>query len=303
VRLVLSLRAPDAEGALQAAERAAAALAGLARLDHAARFLPSAATQRARVAALPDDATLAAALAAARAGLPFRASAFDPFLADVAAARAAAPLTPEGLRDAPLLAARIAPLLRPEGDGWRALLLPVAVPDQVALRAATASVPGLLVVDIKAETEGLLARSTGAALRWGAAGGVVVLLLLGAGRGIAGGARIAAALAGALLLTFAALAAMGETITVFHLTAALLLAGVGMDYALFMSRSGEESEEEAARALGAVLTCMVTTLLTFGLLALCRTPVLHATGLTVTIGVTCAFLLACALAPRRGGTT
>jgi predicted exporter len=46
---------------------------------------------------------------------------------------------------------------------------------------------------------------------------------------------------------------------------------------------------------------MVTTLLTFGLLALCRTPVLHATGLTVTIGVACAFLLACALAPRRGG--
>jgi predicted exporter len=76
-----------------------------------------------------------------------------------------------------------------------------------------------------------------------------------------------------------------------------------MDYALFMSRSGDQDEEEAARALGAVITCMVTTLLTFGLLALCRTPVLHATGLTVTIGVACAFLLACALAPRRIATT
>ena len=29
------------------------------------------------------------------------------------------------------------------------------------------------------------------------------------------------------------------------------------------------------RALGSVITCMVTTLLTFGLLALCRTPVLR----------------------------
>ena len=47
---------------------------------------------------------------------------------------------------------------------------------------------------------------------------------------------------------------------------------------------------------------MVTTLLTFGLLALCATPVLHATGLTVTVGVASAFLLACALAPRWAGT-
>ncbi|WP_198372607.1 MMPL family transporter, partial [Roseomonas rosulenta] len=137
------------------------------------------------------------------------------------------------------------------------------------------------------------------ALRWAALGGVAVLLLLAAGRGLVGGARIALGLAGALLLTFAALAALGEAITIFHLTAALLLAGVSMDYALFMSRSENSTGEEAARMLGSVIACMVTTLLTFGLLALCRTPVLHATGLTVSIGVACAFLLACALAPRR----
>ncbi|HWT08368.1 MAG TPA: MMPL family transporter, partial [Roseomonas sp.] len=145
----------------------------------------------------------------------------------------------------------------------------------------------------------LLYQGIGAALRWGAVGGVLVLLLLGAGRGVAGGLRIALALSGALLLTFAALHAMGEQITVFHLTAALLLAGVGMDYALFIARADRGDAGDAARALGAVITCMVTTLLTFGLLALCRTPVLHATGLTVCLGVASAFLLACALAPRR----
>jgi len=299
VRVVLALRADTAEAALQAAERAATALSGAATIDHAARFLPSAATQRARLAALPEDAVLAARLAAAREGLPFRATAFDPFLADVAAARALAPLTPDGLGAAPLLAARIAPLLRQEPDGWRALLLPTDIRDPAALRAAAAGVPGLLLVDIKAETEALLAANTGIALRWAALGAIAVLLLLGAGRGAAGGARIAAALGGALLLTFAALAALGEAITIFHLTAALLLAGVGMDYALFMSRSENTAGEDAARALGSVITCMVTTLLTFGLLALCRTPVLRATGLTVTIGVAAAFLLACALAPRR----
>ncbi len=303
VRLVLSLRAESAEAALQAAERAAAALAGAATIDHAARYLPSAATQRARAEVLPDEATLAGRMTMAREGLPFRPSAFDPFLRDVAAARAQPPLTPGDLAAAPLLAARIAPLLRQEADGWRAMLLPIEVRDMAALRAAAAGIPGLLVVDIKGETEALLAANTATALRWAAVGGVAVLLLLAGGRGLAGGARIALALAGALLLTFAALAALGEAITIFHLTAALLLAGVGMDYALFMSRSGDQDAEEAARALGAVITCMVTTLLTFGLLALCRTPVLHATGLTVTIGVACAFLLACALAPRRAVTT
>lgn len=308
VRLVLTLTAPDAEAALQAAERAAAALlaAGAARaIDHPARVLPSAATQRARLDALPEAEVLAARLAAAQAGLPFRAGAFAPFVEAVEEARARPPLTPGDLAAAPVLAARLVPLLRPDGTGWRALLLPSGVEDMAVLRRAAAAVPGLLVVDIKAETEALLDQGIGMALRWGAAGGALVLLLLGAGRGVAGGLRVAAVLAGALLLTFAALAALGERITVFHLTAALLLAGVGMDYALFMSRSeplpGRHGEEEAARALGSVITCMITTLLTFGLLALCATPVLRATGLTVAVGVVAAFVLACALAPRRRG--
>lgn len=302
VRVVLSVTGADAEAALRASEAAAATLlrsGAVAGIDHPARYLPSIATQRARIASLPDDATLAARLEAARAGLPFRATAFAPFLDGVAEARRLPPLTPADLREAPLLAARLSPLLRQEADGWRALLLPEGIRDLAALRAAAATIPDLLVVDIKAETEALLDQGIAAALRWGAVGGVLVLLLLGAGRGVAGGLRIALALCGALLLTFAALHALGERITVFHLTAALLLAGVGMDYALFISRTDRGDAGDAARALGAVITCMVTTLLTFGLLALCRTPVLHATGLTVCIGVASAFLLACALAPRR----
>lgn len=302
VRVVLSVTGVDAEAALRASEAAAAALrqsGAVAGIDHPARYLPSIATQRDRIAALPDDATLAARLEAARAGLPFRATAFAPFLDGVTEARRLPPLTPADLRETPLLAARLSPLLRQDADGWRALLLPEGIRDLAALRAAAATIPGLLVVEIKAETEALLDQGIAAALRWGAVGGVLVLLLLGAGRGVAGGLRIALALCGALLLTFAALHALGERITVFHLTAALLLAGVGMDYALFISRTDRGDAGDAARALGAVITCMVTTLLTFGLLALCRTPVLHATGLTVCIGVASAFLLACALAPRR----
>lgn len=303
VRVLLSVTGATAEDALRAAEAASAALitAGVATaIDQPARYLPSVATQSARIAALPDDATLAARVEAARAGLPFRATAFAPFLDGVSKARSLPPLTPADLDRLPTLAARLSAQLRQECDGWRALMLPKGITNPAALREAAARIPGLLLVDIKAETEALLDQGIGTALRWGALGGLLVLALLGAGRGLGGGFRIALALAGALLLTFAILHWLGEAITVFHLTAALLLAGVGMDYALFVSRSGREDAEDAARALGAVITCMVTTLLTFGLLALCRTPVLHALGLTVCIGVASAFLLACALAPRRG---
>jgi predicted exporter len=44
------------------------------------------------------------------------------------------------------------------------------------------------------------------------------------------------------------------------------------------------------------LNCAVSTLLTFGMLSLCATPVLHGIGLTVAAGVAAAFLLALALA-------
>jgi predicted exporter len=44
----------------------------------------------------------------------------------------------------------------------------------------------------------------------------------------------------------------------------------------------------------------MSTLLTFGLLALCDTPILHGIGLTVAVGVAAAFLLACALSAPAG---
>ena len=60
----------------------------------------------------------------------------------------------------------------------------------------------------------------------------------------------------------------------------------------------------AIQFAGTLLFNLSTTaaLLTFGLLALCQTPVLHGIGLTVTVGVAAAFLLAVALAPRAAPT-
>src|SRR5690606_19241428 len=64
----------------------------LSGYDLAARYLPSAALQRARQAKLPDGDTLRDSLEQALDGSPFLPDAFEPFIGDVAAARAAPPL-------------------------------------------------------------------------------------------------------------------------------------------------------------------------------------------------------------------
>src|SRR5690606_4369881 len=121
VRYVVALEAPDAEGALRRAEGlrpvldALVARGAITGYDSVARYLPSAARQRARQAALPVEATLRAALAEALADSPFRADAFEPFVADVAAARSAPPLRPADLAGTPLAAAVGGLLLEREG--------------------------------------------------------------------------------------------------------------------------------------------------------------------------------------------
>lgn len=308
VNLLVAFTAPDAEAVLRLSERIDAALAplvargALAGFDSPSRYLPSAATQRARQAALPAPESLRARLAEAAAGLPFRPDAFRPFLDGLAESRALPPLTVADLAAAPVLAARLSPMLAPRGAAWQGLVIPAGVRDPAALRQALTALgePAILFIDVKAETTGLVLAASREALFWAAAGALGVLALLALG--LRGGGPLAALRRGApilaaLLVTLAALALLDQRLTPFHLAALLLSAGVGIDYALFLARPARDPAE-ARRGLEAVLTCAVTTLLTFGLLALCATPVLRGIGLTVAIGVTAAFLLSLALAPR-----
>ena len=60
--------------------------------------------------------------------------------------------------------------------------------------------------------------------------------------------------------------------------------GIGLDYALFFSRTQIDAEERA-RTLRTLFTCNVMALLTFSLLCLCRTPLLRQIGETVSVGI------------------
>jgi predicted exporter len=284
---VLVVRGATADGVLAQQE---ALLPAIARLqaahditgfEAAARLLPSAATQRARQAALPDAATLHARLQEAMTGLPFQPDAFAPFEQAVAAARTGPPATLNDLAS-PGLAARLRTLLFEQGGAWYGPIAFTGDPDPARLSALSA--PGALLVDMHAETNALVTGGARRALWWLSGGAAAAVLAMLAGlRQPFMVARIVAAIAAAGLLTVAVLTAAGVQLSLLHVVALQFTAGVGLDYALFYARRQLDAEERA-RTLRTLVTCNGMTLLTFGLLAFCRTPLLQAIGVTVAIG-------------------
>lgn len=317
-RLREALGAPDArwlvavpgateDAALEAAEVLAGPLSALidaqviAGFDSPATYLPSRRTQDARRAALPDDATLRADLAAVVAASPFKPDLFAPFVRDVAAARAAPPLerarlagTAFGLRTDALLVRR--------DDRWYALvpLRGVADGDALAARLAALAPGGAELLDIRAESTRLLAtyRSRAAAL-WGAGIALIVALLwlhLRSGLRVA---KVLAPITAAVVATAAILLAAGTKLTLFHLVALLLVAGVGSNYALFFEREPPD-EDDRRRTVFAVAFCAATTALAFGLLAASQVPVLQMIGATAAIGAVASLGFAALIARGRG---
>ncbi|GAB3736768.1 MMPL family transporter [Luteimonas pelagia] len=296
VRYMVVVPAADAESALQASEALAPALAGLqARgalggFDMAARYLPSARVQRERQARLPRADALQASLADAVAGTPFREDVFAPFLADVATARDAAPLRAEDLAGTPL-AQRIDGLLIPHGDGVAALVSLQDLRDPAALARAVEA-RGARLLDLKAASESLVADYRQRVL-W--ALGLAALLLAAtvwaALRTPRRTLRVLAPMALTTLVVLAVLRAAGVELSLFHLVALILAAGLGLDYALFFDHAGDDRDDQL-RTLHAVLVCAVITFAVFALLATSDIPVLRAIGGTVALGVLSNFVLA-----------
>jgi predicted exporter len=259
--------------------------------EMAANLLPSQALQRARAAALPDAATLAMRVDQARAGLPFTPTAFARFEADVAASRSMAPVTWKDLAN-PLFAVRLSLLLADRDGISIGFIAPLAVRDQARLATALGTVPDVLVLDVRGAASALAEAYVRTSLRLlavSAAAAVVCLLLVL--RDPWRVLRMSVAVASPVLVTLAVLGAIGIRLTLIHLVSLQFVAGLGFDYALFLSRP-QLDDEERARTLRTLATCVTMTLLTFGLLMLCRTPLLRDIGTTVAIGVASAIMFA-----------
>lgn len=304
---ILLVQGPDAETVLQRQERLLPILdrlqadGVLTGAELAARLLPSAARQQERISALPDAPTLAARVAAAQQGLPFRADAFAPFLQAVKQTRAAAPLRPDDLAGTPV-AVRLEPLLFARGPVWHGPVVLNGVTDPARIAPAVAGQEGVTYVDVRTELGGILAGYTKRAWRWLGWSGAAVLVVLAVGlRDPWRVARVAASVGAAGLVTVAILSATGARVSLIHLVALQLVAGVGLDYALFFARRQLDGEERA-RTMRTLVTCCAMTLLTFGLLAACQTPLLRDIGITVALGAGLAMAFAflfCGAGPQE----
>lgn len=260
--------------------------------DEAARYLPTAATQRRRQERLPDESTLRTALQSALANTPFRSDVFEPFVADVQQARALPPLTIERMR-ASALGASLEMLLTQRDSKWSALVTFSGVHDVSALRElAAAAGEQVTLLDTKQAAETLVANQR-IRILWSLAAAAVLLILVVAFalRSRERVYRVLAPMALTTLLIIAAMQAAGVSLTLFHLIALMLAAGLGLDYALFFEHAAHDRAEQN-RTAHAVIVCSLSTLMVFALLATSSLPVLRAIGVTVSLGVICNFIFA-----------
>jgi len=304
MRHLVAVSAPGEQAALQAAERAAAALreavarGWLEGFDSPASYLPSEATQRARQAALPAAETLRQNLEAARKGLPFRASAFEPFVRDVSEARAG-PLLERASLQGTSLGLRLDALLVQRESGWAGVLPLRGVSDAKAIAAALP--PGSVLLDLKVELDQLYRGYLREAVIHSLLGAAAIAALLFASlRSPRRVLDVAAPLAAAVLATCALLALAGVELSIFHLVGLLLVVALGSNYALFFDRQAR-SGQGRGRTLVSLLFAATTTVIGFGVLASSRIPVLNAIGTTVAVGAAMALAFSAVLSRRAKG--
>jgi predicted exporter len=309
---VLLVKAPDVQGALRASEALAGSLDQLVAegvigsFELAARYLPSARTQRERQQSLPAAARLSKDLAQALTGTPFKQGAFAAFEKAVAAARTLPPLVPGDL-EGTTLGLRLESTLLPVDGEWLALITLAGVKDAQALesRLSRHQNQELIYLDLRRETRNLMADFRDHAstrILWSILA-IALLLWLGLRSARRTFVVLLPGLV-AVIIDVAILRMMGELLSLFHLVSLLLVVGISIDYGLFFSR-GDGDAGMIGRTFHGLTVCVLSTVSVFVILATSRLPVLHAIGTTVAVGVASSFLAAMVLArpaPLRGAS-
>jgi predicted exporter len=149
---------------------------------------------------------------------------------------------------------------------------------------AIAGEPSTLLVDLKAESNGLLQvylRQGGSLACLGAA--AIVALLAVSLRSVPRLLAVIAPLAAAVVVTLALLRLGGHALSIFNLFGMLLVVAIGSNYCLFLDRQRGDPAG-MPRVLASLLLANACTVAGFGVLTLSRTPVLHDLGMPVAIG-------------------
>ena len=273
---------------------------GIASYQLAASYLPTLAAQRRRQQALPAAAVLQRRLRAAAAHMPFRARAFRPFLAGVQQARHEALLRPADL-PAPVRARLKSLLMRVHGRVVAFVRLSgVHDPRRVHALIRASGVTGAHFVVVKRAVGTLMGRYRVALLKHSIAAALLMALVIALGLRSAWEAlRLVLPMAAAMLTTCAILVWAGPGLTLLNLVALLLIAGLGMGYALFL---GDHGLIDDRRPL-APWICAATTITGFGVMAFASVAMLRQVGLTVSVGALLALIFTAAWSSGRERVT
>jgi predicted exporter len=93
------------------------------------------------------------------------------------------------------------------------------------------------------------------------------------------------------LILLGSFAAFGVETNLLHVVGLVMVLGMGVDYGVFVVDSASHPEEMGTTLLSIFLGS-ITTVFTFGVLAVSQHPALRALGVTIGAGILLAFLLA-----------
>ncbi len=148
--------------------------------------------------------------------------------------------------------------------------------------------PGAVLVDRTAEISELMARSRRWALALVGVAFVAMWVLMAFRYGKRGALRTLVPTAMACVVALAGAGWLGLPLNMFSTVALWLVLGMGVDYSIFFREAGDDAR---TTTIG-VLVDSITTLLSFGLLAISQTPALRSFGTVLSLGLASAFLFA-----------
>ncbi|MGI9326425.1 MAG: MMPL family transporter [Pseudomonadales bacterium] len=298
LRYLVAIREDNEEAVLQATESLAGTVSEavergwLDGYQSIAGLLPSQRSQQRRRTNLAEGFS-SSGFRQAVAQTAFRLDAFEPFLASVnAEANREDWLSSQSYSSDPNLNDVIASHLYQDNDQWVSLIFLQGLADPQALAGLLATTPRATLVDLKQASVSLVSAYRTRLL------GVLTLALLAVSLLLwlrTRNLRRAIWLLGTLL-SAVGLATLGKLLvdgplSLFDLMALALVAGLGLDYALFYSQDNNDRSNGRVTHQ-AVTICAVSSLLVFSILSLSSIPLLQGIGSTVAIGVASAYALA-----------
>jgi len=262
----------------------------LADWQSISQLLPSQRLQQLRQDAIPRTDILQNRLDAALVNTPFRDAAFAPFIEQAGRSKSLPPLLPASFENTPLSSWLQSHLVQ-LGEQWVSLIsLSQPRPVELAGRISEWKIKADLV-DLQQSSSGLMREYRSGAMKTIALAAILIIaLLLFQQIKVRRILWIVQTVIASLVVTVAVVTTTHGSLTVIHLVALLLVLGLGLDYALFFSRSETLNERKATNQ--AVLVCAVSTTVAFGVLAGSSIPVLKYLGLTVACGSAASFILA-----------